>query len=86
MAKKIQAYIRLQVPAGDAKAIADAMAEFRADPDRAHALAMRHRDEIKPRFSAEAMAERITAFYGDLVPRPEPDRSGGAFQPFEDRA
>ena len=74
------------VPPDDAAALADAMADYRENPERAREFALLHRDEIKARFSAEVMADRITALYRDLVSRPESERSRGPFRPFEDRA
>lgn len=58
---------RRLVPAGDGRALADAMAAMRSGPENAVADAARLRAEVEPRFSIAAMAAAVEEVYRGVV-------------------
>lgn len=61
------------VPVGDAAALREAVRWARAQPDEAHALAARGREECRVAFSAETMVGGLERVYADAL-----RRAGGA--------
>lgn len=71
------------VPPRDPDALAAALRELAADPDRARRLGEAGRRRVEERFSAEAMTSRVLAVYDELLARR--DRSGFVAQSHEVR-
>lgn len=63
----------LLTPPGDAQAMAAAIEELLAEPERARALAERGRESVRSRFTAERFATQIQAVYESTLA----DRRGG---------
>jgi L-malate glycosyltransferase len=56
----------LKVPAGDARALADAIAGLAADPARRRALGAAARERVLARFSAQAMLASLSRLYDEV--------------------
>jgi glycosyltransferase involved in cell wall biosynthesis len=63
------------VPAGDSAALATALSDLVADPDRARAWGCAGRARFQRLFHARRMAHETSAIYHELLRMPEPDRA-----------
>ncbi|EQD44978.1 glycosyl transferase family protein, partial [mine drainage metagenome] len=59
----------LLVPPGDAAALTDAMEQLRSDPARARQWGRYGREEVVPRYTWEACADRLDALFREVVGR-----------------
>ncbi|MHA3702425.1 glycosyltransferase [Jatrophihabitans sp. YIM 134969] len=66
----------LLVPAGDARALASALAALVDDPARARAMGEAAATEVRQRFGTDAMAERLAGLVVEAAGRPEPGHLG----------